>query len=39
MQAFGVLIEDVSPTSEEYLQSPMLPVFSSFFSISGQDKV
>jgi hypothetical protein len=34
-----VLIEDMSPSSKEYLLSPMLPVFTSFFSISGQDKV
>ena len=39
IQVFGVLIEVVSPSSEEYLNSPMFPVFSSFFSISGQDKV
>jgi len=39
IQVFGVLIEVVSASSEEYLQSPMFPVFSSFFSISGQDKV
>jgi len=35
---FGVLIEVVSPTSDEAKLSPMLPVFSKFASLKGEEK-
>jgi hypothetical protein len=38
-QVFGILIEVVSPTSADYLDSPLLPVFSLFSGLKGEEKV
>ena len=39
LQVFAILLEVVSPTDQQYLRSPLLPVFSSFSKLKGKEKV